>query len=964
MTHTAAPLTGDFFGRDEELGRLLSQWERVRAGDGPRVLVLLAEPGLGKTRLAQELYRRLVVTEQGGTGYWPHELGAEGDNLRVNPDVGTCDAAAELPFLWWGVRLTDPDGHNQVVSGVLPGHVDQYLVPHLEPFQRAWRRRRLLGKVAKMGGLMAADVVADVVPFLGLVKKVGEIGLEVKGLHDEWRRDAGPVDVAAVAGARRTSLAEQVVTDLGVLFGAGTGVPAVLLLDDLQFSYADPGVTAFVERLSPAMRSGRWPLLVVATHWVREWRAAGGEVDPDGTPPSPAAVVLSNLAREAPDLVEVVELGPVRDLAPALRRALPGLTPPQSRALLERSGGNPRLLDELLRYAQTQRGRGLFAGRDPTGPLTDRGLEELLGRGSRLEEIVGRRFDEAPEGVQRALALAALQGQEFEAWLVAHAAHRLAGDGPGATDRALQAAANPHAMTAWLARTRAAFAQRVYRSVALEALRGWFDEDEAAEALATVLRDCLHQRVPVPEDERSVRGLMAAAVAAFEDRPEDAKYAAVALHWLVKDASAAGDLHGAAALARRLALVLKTLGDDQDGDLSWLRDAQNALAMVGDTDARRPLLARLLRLAGDAHDEAVTAWTVPLYLNALLDVADFQRGAGDDERADEAMNMAVKVLVEAQGQVPEDDVAVLAAAVRVHEAVAAWHAARGQVAEAAELQENALALTQRVAELDPGPDRAVHLANARLELARARMGAVRPEEAEELIQAALSDLRAWLAGRTDVGVESSLRDALHLAAHAAKAGGDEEAALARFEEALAIDRRHHDAAPGAPGMARALARSLEMVGEQRALTGDLAEAWTLMREAVELRRSVAERNSQEALWLGVSLYRAAGVAARREELPLAHGLALEALALLRPLQSGHESSAGGEPLAARWHLANALLTAVQPVLRTEGVQACAALLTEARRLVTGVPEQVRETFAALLPDITALEDEVLPFADV
>src|SRR5690606_2259619 len=144
------------------------------------------------------------------------------------------------------------------------------------------------------------------------------------------------------------------------------------------------------------------------------------------------------------------------------------------------------------------------------------GLDELLSRGSRLEELVARRFEEAPEAVQRALALAALQGQEFEDWLVAEVARELAADEPAVTKRALRASADPHAMTARLAETRAAFAQRVYRTVALDALRGWFDEGEAREARADVLRECLLGRVDVPGDPASVRGTMAAAAAAFE----------------------------------------------------------------------------------------------------------------------------------------------------------------------------------------------------------------------------------------------------------------------------------------------------------------------------------------------------------------------------------------------------------------------------------------------------------------
>ncbi|HEX7041475.1 MAG TPA: AAA family ATPase [Trueperaceae bacterium] len=958
MPNDGATVPGAFTGREDELGRLLHHWERVKAGEGPRVAVLLAEPGLGKTRLAQELYARLVAAEQGGPGYWPATLGAEGDNLRVNPAVEACDGAADLPFLWWGVRLTDPGGHNQAVSGALAGHVEPYLVPHLEPFHRAQRRRRRLVRAARLGGAVAADVVGDLVPFLGLLKKVGEIGLEVKGLHDEWRRDAAPLDLGAVAGAGRASLAERVTSDLGTLFGAGAGVPAVVLLDDLQFSHADPGVTAFVEELTRAMVSGRWPLLLLVTHWEREWRVAGGEAEPDDTPASPAGAALAALAGRGRGLVDVIGLGPVEDLAPLLRRALPGLTPPQERALLERAGGNPRVLDELLRYALTQRGRGLFVGRDPSGQLTERGLDELLSRGSRLEELVARRFEEAPEAVQRALALAALQGQEFEDWLVAEVARELAADEPAVTKRALRASADPHAMTARLAETRAAFAQRVYRTVALDALRGWFDEDEAREALADLLRECLLGRLDVPDDPASVRGTMAAAAAAFEGRPEDARFAAAALHWLVRDAAAAGDVHGAAALARRLAAVLETLGDDQDGDLSWLRDAQGALAQAGDTVARRPLLARLLRLAGDAYDAAVTEWTVSLYLHALLDVAAFHEDAGDEGRAGEALRAALQVVEESAARVSADDVSVLEAFARVHETVAAWHASRGHVGYASELREGALAIVERIAALDPGPEGPPRLAAARVELARLRASAGEWEEAEALVEVALGELRARLGRGGDAVVEAGLRDALDVAAHVAHARGDEAAALDRLEERLAIARRHHDAAPGAPGVTRALAHALARVAELRALAGDLSAAWALACESVELRRSLADRSDSEAVWLGASLYAAAGLAARREEVSLAHGLAREALGVLRPLPVEAGTAQGGEPLAARWHLVRALLAAVPPTLGVEGREAAAALLAEARGLAEGAPEAARGAFAALLHDVATLEELV------
>src|SRR5690606_13435304 len=172
---------------------------------GPRTAVLLAESGLGKTRLAQEFYDRLVQTDQGPDGYWPLQLGAEGNNLLVNPPPASWNAAAHMPFLWWGVRLTDHDERNRVATGVLAAHVDDHLVPHLEPFHREQRRRQRLLQLAKVGGAVAADAVLDLVPFLGLVKKAGEGGMELKSIHDAWREDRRTLDAAALVEQRRDS---------------------------------------------------------------------------------------------------------------------------------------------------------------------------------------------------------------------------------------------------------------------------------------------------------------------------------------------------------------------------------------------------------------------------------------------------------------------------------------------------------------------------------------------------------------------------------------------------------------------------------------------------------------------------------------------------------------------------------------------------------------------------------------
>src|ERR1043166_378385 len=50
-------------GRDSELGLLKQRWERAKAGEG-QVVLLSGEPGIGKSRLMQEL-KEQVVREEG-----------------------------------------------------------------------------------------------------------------------------------------------------------------------------------------------------------------------------------------------------------------------------------------------------------------------------------------------------------------------------------------------------------------------------------------------------------------------------------------------------------------------------------------------------------------------------------------------------------------------------------------------------------------------------------------------------------------------------------------------------------------------------------------------------------------------------------------------------------------------------------------------------------------------------------
>ena len=969
--------TGAFVGRDEHLERLISAWRGVREGlSGPRVVSVVGEPGLGKTRLAQEFYRWLVITEQDSgqdqSGYWPEDLAVDDNSLQVNPAEGSWNSAASVPFLWWGIRLSDPGEWNRVSTGALPAHVEQFLVPHLEPFHREQRQRQRLVQVAKVGGAVAADAVIDLIPFLGLVKKVGEVGLELKGIHDEWRKDARVEDAAAMADRRRASLVEQVVGDLEKLFSgpAGRRVPAVILLDDAQFSSDDPSVTALVEALLPAMTEGRWPLLLLVTHWEREWVA--DEL-------SPIATLLKRHARHELEGVTELKLGPLADLGSLLATGLPGLTAEQHDALLERAGGNPRYLAEIVRFATGPVGRSLFEGRDTSAAMTPAGLSRLLAKSVKLNDVILERLAGVPDVVQQAVVLAGLQGQEFSEWLLRAVAVKLDAAELGAStatvSSAVDDAASPHALVARLSRQRAAFSQRIYHDVARELLPAWYDETEASTALREVVRGVLDgELIPDYGDDDAPANFddlysMAVALFAGSEDPAELRYAAHSLHLLLVAAVDESDLHGAHALAVRQAGLLERLEDGfLDGDLDWLRQANRALAAYGDHEAQRPLLVRLIELSGATYDDDANEWSTAMYIEVLLDLAEFHRARGWRQGREDALAQSLAVLVSSeqlqdapvqgepvQGESGQGGPLLLRASLRLHRLHVAWYRENGRIADAQTLAQHAATMAQRLGELEPGPANRFQAAASLAQVGRGAIALGDTLAASAALEGSTATLRELLSEFHATGLEIQLAENLDALAEVRAVQGDQHSAKRLLDESLSLMRKHFEVAPSAVQACANLADSLERVAAADAERSELDSAWVHGSEAVELRRAVLARVNGTAATadLGYSLVSLGRVAYRRGD----HGLGLdlfdEGLALLR------RSFATTGGVSERWQLLNAIRLAVPAVMARSGLAAALALLDESTGLIEGIPEDANDVFSASVTSLDSLRTEVL-----
>lgn len=89
-----------FCGRQKELDALMQAFEDVRAGRGPRMVVILGDRGMGKTRLVQEFYKRLSGSEHDRPNYWPPSLPVH----AVAPDLEDEQVKAHYKSFTWHER--------------------------------------------------------------------------------------------------------------------------------------------------------------------------------------------------------------------------------------------------------------------------------------------------------------------------------------------------------------------------------------------------------------------------------------------------------------------------------------------------------------------------------------------------------------------------------------------------------------------------------------------------------------------------------------------------------------------------------------------------------------------------------------------------------------------------------------------------------------------------------------------
>lgn len=401
-----------FVGREREITWLKVAWALARRGN-PQVCVLRGESGFGKTRVVQAFYSLLSKdAEQNPHGYWPDSLLQEGSNLRINPTASDFTASVPIPWLWWGARWSDPDPsiHNR---GELSSCALIDSLVHLEPHRQALLARREYLARAQKAALDVASALADL-SSLGWFSTTKSLVETIQFWREEKRaqvQESRTVEQrqAAALQAQIDSLCDFVRFLLETSAANPKPIPILLVLDDAQ--WIDTRSLSVIERLLTSAAQRNWPLMMVATHWEREWNLQSAETAGRTFPG-----VYGRLAEDAAHGRIALSLG-VRDidrlegLAELVRDRLPGLTVEQIGFLCERADGNPRLLNEMLLELSGE--PAYFEGEDSKRALDANAFAALRAKSFALHDVQGRRFRQLGEGLQRILGYASFQGMRF-----------------------------------------------------------------------------------------------------------------------------------------------------------------------------------------------------------------------------------------------------------------------------------------------------------------------------------------------------------------------------------------------------------------------------------------------------------------------------------------------------------------------------------------------------------------------
>lgn len=371
LSTAAPPLQPVFVDRRNELDLLRGHLGAALAGPG-RMVFVAGEAGTGKTMLVTEFMRRATEV--------PDLLVARG---RCNAFGGLGDPY--LPF--------------RELLGLLCGDVESNFTAGALDHEQATRLWEAIPHSARLIAELSPSLVGVMVNGPLLAERIEQAAPGVEWTAELRARIEVLLERPPVAERLQPALFDEYTR---VLERLAITRPLLLVLDDLQ--WADRGSIALLWHL--ARRIGGMRVLVVGAYRPED-------IIPAREDPFSLDQVLRELAAANPD--GVIELTGNRDFVDELLDSEPSQFEAEFRDhFFSYTSGHPLFSVELLRGMQ-ERGE---IHRDRAGVWRPRGAVEWNRLPSRVESVIAQRLARLPEPLQRDLAIASVQGEEFVAEVV------------------------------------------------------------------------------------------------------------------------------------------------------------------------------------------------------------------------------------------------------------------------------------------------------------------------------------------------------------------------------------------------------------------------------------------------------------------------------------------------------------------------------------------------------------------
>lgn len=386
-----------FVGRELEIGQLMEAWHAAKNG---RTVIcnIVAEPGLGRTTLLQEFYRKLWALQPEPKCWppWPSKASSE-----VNPQIDESskfgDQGAKMEWLWWGIRWDAPDkGKDISERNAFTRSAEQ----HIRAIQDERTLRHTLYNLFVSGGIMFVEAsVPTLAAFVAATKNLAEVFSASTTVSKIFRSRRVPLFKNRSKTAKDK---DEVVAEF--LRNSVRKLPLVLVLDNAH--YAGEESITFLERfLRDTFPDGHCLVLITSSSPRSSWEE---NRDPK------ADKCFSDLMNWAKDGNHVVyiQLKRLNELDSVIAARFPGLTPRQVKNVFQLTSGNPRHAAQIIEYILSH--LELFKDKDPTKmltPLGERALSQVPAIGSldferlRIRNLGGTR--------RRILGICALLGYEF-----------------------------------------------------------------------------------------------------------------------------------------------------------------------------------------------------------------------------------------------------------------------------------------------------------------------------------------------------------------------------------------------------------------------------------------------------------------------------------------------------------------------------------------------------------------------